>query len=131
MTISNFNQLSNKEFKIKDLIHLILFVTILFGGVFIRDLYYKSKLEENKNTIAIIDKKSKEYLGNYRLYFKYRVFKRNIISDDISEQKFFNQLNIGDTILIKYSIEDPSISKVVDFCYMKKHRGKDYCDCEE
>lgn len=41
----------------------------------------------------------------------------------------FNFLQKGDTVLIEYSIEDPSVGKVIDFCYMKKHKGKDYCNC--
>lgn len=40
-------------------------------------------------------------------------------------------LKKGDTVLVKYSIEDPSVAEVIDFCYMKKHKGKVYCDCEE
>ena len=40
-------------------------------------------------------------------------------------------LKKGDTVLIKYSIEDPSVAEVIDFCYMKKHKGKAYCDCDE
>ncbi len=29
-------------------------------------------------------------------------------------------INMGDTILIKYSREDPSLAEVIDFSYMKK-----------
>jgi hypothetical protein len=30
----------------------------------------------------------------------------------------------GDTVLIKYSLEDPTVAEVIDFCYMQKHKGK-------
>jgi len=120
MTISNFNQLSNKEFKIKDLIHLILFATILFGGVYTRDLYYKYKLEENKNTIAIIKKSSRAYLGNYTLSYEYKILDININSDGVVCRNIFDKINIGDTVLIKYSVDDHSISEIIDFCYIPK-----------
>src|SRR5690554_1145320 len=31
-------------------------------------------------------------------------------------------LEIGDTVLIKYSLEDPSVAKVIDFKFMKKFK---------
>jgi len=30
----------------------------------------------------------------------------------------------GDTVLIKYSVEDPNIAEVIDFCYMQKYKRK-------
>jgi len=39
----------------------------------------------------------------------------------------FDFLDKGDTILIKYSVEDPTVIEVVDPCYMQKHKGKPYC----
>ena len=40
---------------------------------------------------------------------------------------YINFLEIGDTILIKYSLEDPTVIEVVDPCIMKKHQGTVPC----
>lgn len=43
------------------------------------------------------------------------------------DKTYFWYLKEGDTVLLKYSIEDPSIGEVIDPCYMQKHKGKSYC----
>lgn len=40
---------------------------------------------------------------------------------------FVNFLEIGDTILIKYSLRDPTVIELVDPCVMKKHQGTVPC----
>jgi hypothetical protein len=34
---------------------------------------------------------------------------------------------MGETLSIKYSLEDPSVAEVIDPCYMQKHKDKPYC----
>jgi hypothetical protein len=56
----------------------------------------------------------------------YSIFKSKINNQEkyFEIYDFSDFLKKGDTVLIKYSIEDPSIAEVADFCYMKKHKGK-------
>lgn len=54
-------------------------------------------------------------------------FKINNAIEEVLIGTRHNFLQIGDTILIKYSVEDPILVEIVDPCYMQKHKGKSYC----
>lgn len=55
------------------------------------------------------------------LVFKSKI-KNKVIYFEIYENLEF--IKKGDTVLIKYSVEDPNIAEVLDFCYMQKYKGK-------
>ena len=46
--------------------------------------------------------------------------KDKIIEVDINKK--FEHLNIGDTVLLKYSKVDPSVGVVINPCYMRKYK---------
>lgn len=54
------------------------------------------------------------------------VFKSKIKNKEIYFEIYENRgfIKKGDTVLIKYSVDDPNIAEVIDFCYMQKYKGK-------
>ena len=56
-------------------------------------------------------------------YFNFQVKGQKILFYELGKYDFLKK---GDTVLIKYSAEDPNIAEVIDFCYMQKYKGK--CD---
>ena len=81
------------------------------------------KGKTNQTTGIIIDKFVAANSGNV-------VVIRFEVNSDVNEiwyNKKYEYLEKGDTILIKYSVEDPTVIEVVDPCYMQKHKGKPYC----
>ncbi len=110
------------------------FFFIIFGILILSIISYdfleeannKKLLSKNfKKTLAIYDDYNNSVKGkpfsNFYFYLKNTKIK-------FEEDGIYDFLELGDTVLIKYSIEDPNVAEVIDFCYMKKHKGKDYCD---
>jgi len=84
----------------------------------------RSKKLLSKNTIISIAKFQNVVTMRNRgpvSYFEFKHFNEKIIVDVNGLYPFLKQ---GDTVLIKYSREDPTVAKVIDFCYMKKYKGK-------
>jgi hypothetical protein len=80
---------------------------------------------ETKIIEVVLVKTHRVYNTGYTLWFSYKV------NDEVINNKWsgggYTFLEQGDTILIKYSVEDPTVIEVVDPCYMQKHKGKSYC----
>lgn len=51
-----------------------------------------------------------------------RLFFKNKIKNGVGIA--CDDLNIGDSDLIEFSLKDPSVARVVDKCYMQKYKGK-------
>lgn len=100
----------------------IIAVLVLFGLAFIGAIYFQLKREEKlkrtQDSIAIIMNKGKTVRGGVTVYFEVnsKKIEAKIWGGD------YDFLNIGDTILIKYAVEDPELVQVVDKCYMQKYR---------
>lgn len=108
---------------------LIITITILvILGLIVN--YYLDKRNErlmSKNTdttIGVYDGFIVVRNTGPKSYFYYFIKDKKMLT---SEPGKFNFLQKGDTVLIKYSIEDPSVAEVIDYCYMQKHKGKSYC----
>lgn len=89
----------------------------------IRNYYNERALEgETGKCIAIlIDIRSGEGVRQTATgTYKYLVNGRKY---EYEENRNFNDLSIGDTVLIEYSIEDPSVARVVDKYYMQKYKN--------
>jgi len=115
---------SNRDFskdklpsKKKILVVLFLFV-VAFVLAFYFQLERERKLENTKEAIAIVVSVGKTTTGGASV--KYTIGKRKI-STTISAGDF-KFLHSGDSILIKYSLEDPELIEVVDKYYMKKYK---------
>jgi hypothetical protein len=84
--------------------------------------------KNTKQTIAIYDSYTTVRITGPISYFYFEHNHRKILLEELGKYDFLKK---GDTVLIKYSLEDPSIAEVIDFCYMKKHKGKTYCKCHQ
>jgi hypothetical protein len=109
-------------FKNKPLFSFILFVMIsITVGEFFKNRS-KKLLSTNTNTsIAKFQNVVKMVNRGSVSYFEFEHSNEKIIVDVNGLYPFLNK---GDTVLIKYSLEDPSIAEIIDFCYMQKHKGK-------
>lgn len=98
-------------------------------GVFIIVLLYRffesrhedELLKKSDETTAILTliRDGKSVRDSASGKYKYIVKGKSYVYE---ENRNFNDLQIGDTILIEYAIEDPSVAKVVDKYYMKKYQ---------
>lgn len=96
----------------------------LLGYVLIRNNYHDYLLDngKTKRTTAILVRiKETAIKSPASGFFKYKVKNKNYT---FNENGDFSSMKIGDTLLIKYSLKDPSIARVVDKCYMQKYKGK-------
>lgn len=100
----------------------IIIVLSLFGLAFIGAIYFQlrreNKLKNSVETIAIIRTKSNALNGGAKIYFFAN--KKRIEVHLLSGT--YKDYSIGDTILIKYAVEDPELVQVVDKYYMQKYK---------
>jgi hypothetical protein len=52
------------------------------------------------------------------------IYKVKGVKYSLEDTGDFTFMKIGDTVLIEYSLKDPSVARVVDKCYMQKYKGK-------
>jgi hypothetical protein len=117
MTFVNLKQVDIKSFNPKkDIIQIILFVIGLITIVYFIQNKRDKKLLNPRYSFALVSDKSKVYLGDYEIYYKYQTSKQILEYRNTVDVKKFNKLELGDTILIKYSIEDNEIAQIVH-CY--------------
>ena len=115
--------LKNLTKRQKNIIGLCLIFSVI-GYVFIRDNYHDYLLDngKTKSTTAILVRiKETAVKSPASGFFKYKVKNKNYI---FNENRDFSSMKIGDTLLIKYSLKNPSVARVVDKCYMQKYKGK-------
>lgn len=109
---------------------IILLLLLLICAIYF-DYVKNNRLKRLSNytykTIAIFDSFIIIHNSGPVSYFYFKSKKDKKLLLEVYKKCDF--LQKGDTVLIEYSIENPSVGKVIDFCYMKKHKGKDYCKC--
>lgn len=99
---------------------LIVFALISSG---IKSNYRKRMLKgETKETIAVFSGSSNPAKGTPSSSFSFDVNGKQHKS--FSDEQGLGFLKYGDSVQIRYSVEDPDIIKVLDACYLKKHKGK-------
>jgi hypothetical protein len=109
-------------FKIKNLIYIIVFVMISIGvGEFLKNRSKKLLSKNTKTSIAKFHNVVTMVNRGPVSFFEFEHSNEIIIIDINGSYPFLKK---GDTVLIKYSQEDPTVAEVIDFCYMKKHKGK-------
>lgn len=108
------------KFYVKKNINYVLILFLVFTMVIVIDITKKtvrrSKLRNYKEACAIY-LKDIVGVGQYGSYYSFKNFKNKEII--FLEQKVYKSLHKGDTVLIKYSIEDSNIAEVIDPCYMQ------------
>ena len=104
----------------------VMVVLFCFLGLFmifhyVREMRDERALEHSRDTTAII---TKIKVGGGKSpasgHFSYRVGSKEYV---FSESGRFQFAKIGDTVLIKYAIEDHSVARVKDKYYMKKYHS--------
>lgn len=109
--------------KRKQVYLFVVLVAIFIAGLAYR--FFESKHEEellrktNTTTaILILIRDGKSVKDSATGKYRYSIHGTQY---EYEENRNFNDLKVGDTILIKYSVEDPSVARVVDKYYMKKY----------
>ena len=114
MTFVNFNQINTKDFKPKrDIFQIILFVLILVGLGFIQKSCDKNYLKESFVTRGIIIEKSGGYKNTPTLTIEFKIKSKIIVSNLISQHECYKKYEIGDSINIKYSKENPKYVEIL------------------
>jgi glucose uptake protein GlcU len=99
-----------------------LLVLLIIGVViarYVKNTRQENLLENSKQTIAIFHESNFVYRTGYISHFKYEVKGKKYHLDQPMK---ITTLEKGDTVLIEYSIKDPSVAKVVDLYYMEKYK---------
>lgn len=98
----------------KDLFYSFLFLAIIIGGVFIKKSCDKSYLKDSAITRALILEKSG---GTFRsaptMQVSYLLNGEAIYSHPTNQSECFNLYKVGDSVNIKYSIENPEITEII------------------
>ena len=98
-------------------IMLFIFLGLMFNLLY--DRYKEDMLKNSKEVFGVLIKES--HSSNNFIYgdFYYYAGKKKHI---LSYTGDFSYLKKGDTVLVRYALEDPSIAKVSDRYFMKKYR---------
>jgi hypothetical protein len=100
-------------------------IVLVIAYVFIRNHYHENLLDngKTKETIAFIinidDGSAVHSTSNGD--FEFKIKNKKYTFNDSGDYTF---LKIGDSVLIEYSLKDPSVARVIDKCYMQKYKGK-------
>lgn len=101
----------------------LLFLFIL-GVIFVRFILDKRSeklLEDSSNTLTFAYYQGSSFVrsSSWASGFKYELNGREYY---LRTRGKINFLEKGDTVLIEYSIKDPSVAKVVDLYYVEKYK---------
>ncbi|WP_417265161.1 hypothetical protein [Brumimicrobium sp.] len=107
---------NNKRFIILILIFIIIGTTI---GVFYENKKKKLLSTNTKVTHGYLTKRINVARSCNESYYYYYIKNNKFEIWECGLKPF---LEIGDTVLIKYSLEAPSVAKVIDFKFMKKFK---------
>lgn len=107
----------NKQIKWGGL--LALFIVGVVITRYVKNIRQDNLLEDSKQTTAIFYESNFVYRTGYISHFKYKV---NGKKYELNQPMKITSLEKGDTVLIEYSIKDPSVAKVVDLYYMEKYK---------
>jgi len=109
--------MKNRDF----LIGVILLIVIGNAVGFLLDYLKEEKLNSNTNTThGIYNREIKSAYSGSVWVFDYVV---DLNEYSIIEHVLKTNLQKGDTVLIEYSKEDPSVARVIDFRYMQKFKA--------
>ena len=102
------------------LIVTILVAIVLFSLQYCDEKREQHLLEYSKKTFAVIKKISHGSVRNPKhCYLKYSVDTKQY---ELRQSGDYTSFQIGDTVLIEYSIKDHSVARVIDKYYMQKYR---------
>ena len=96
---------------------VLLFFALLFG--LINEDRKQKLMQHSKITFGFLIEEDHSSLNFQHGTFKFQVNGKIQVFDYSGD---FSYLSKGDTVLIEYAIEDPTVAKVKDRYYMQKYR---------
>jgi hypothetical protein len=121
MTIVSYKQFKqrNQKYDFKSLVLLIFVILIIFTIAYNNQMQEKELLKNYGFSKAIVINSS------YRnVYVKFTLNNKIIMSRGTGHYKFHYHLDRGDTILIKYSVEQPEIVEIDECFWNEKSKRK-------
>jgi len=107
---------------LKYVIYISIFFCVGFGINFLLDYRQSYLLLKNtKITFALYHKSFISVGSGKRSVFQFNLKGKKVFFIIMAKYDFLQK---GDTVQIMYSVEDPEIVEVIDYCYMKKYKGK-------
>ncbi|MES2798608.1 MAG: hypothetical protein V4638_01210 [Bacteroidota bacterium] len=114
----NVKQVDMSQTKKSDILWLILFVVVLVGIAYTLEFRRSKLLEKFDTTSAMVTSISPGgYKSQVKIYVTYKINGRKYESDcsgHLGWKKCFDNLTIGATIRIKYSLKDPEVVSILD-----------------
>ena len=108
--------------KIKYIFYISIFFCVGFGINYLLDYRQSYLLSKNtKITFAYYHKSFISVGSGKRSVFQFKLKEKKVFFIIMEKYSFLQK---GDTVLIRYSVDDPDLVEVIDFCYMQKHKGK-------
>jgi hypothetical protein len=104
----------------KLVIVLIIFATALIIG-FVFQVDRERKLKNSKTTIARVEKVDEYLYRKMGAKISFTLNGKSIVTDIGCDCR---DLKIGDSVLIKYAIENPKLAVLKDKYYMQKYKSK-------
>jgi hypothetical protein len=117
--IENQINTKNEDFSFKGYLKLIVFLVLMITVVFLLQ-YRKEKLLENYK----LDKAVVTSSTYKNIKVKFKVSGKIIFTKGSGHYDFFDKLSKGDTILIKYAVEDLAIIEIVSYKWNEKTKRK-------
>lgn len=106
----------------KYIIYISIFFCVGFGINYLLDYRQSYLLSKNtKITFAFYHKGFISVGSGKRSVFQFKLKNKKVFFIIMERYDFLQK---RDTVLIKYSVEDPEIVEVIDYCYMQKYKGK-------
>ncbi|MBX2949526.1 MAG: hypothetical protein KF704_09645 [Crocinitomicaceae bacterium] len=111
----NMNQVDkSKPVTWKSVLYLLLFILILYGIIYLKEVNREKLLEEYNTIDAIVTNKSSGYKGSNSIYVEYKLNNEIYKPYGIQLDDCTDKYRIGDSVLIKYSLKDPKIVTIAD-----------------
>lgn len=99
----------------------IVCLLVVFLQAFLKQKHREMLDRSGRKKLAVLSEihtKQGEKYGSYFCMFTFSVGDKNY---ECKQTGNYTKLKIGDTVLIEYAAENPSVARVIDKYYMKKH----------
>jgi hypothetical protein len=109
----------NEDFSFKGYLKLILFLVLMISVVFLFQYRREKLLENYKLEKAVVTS------SNYKnIEVKFKVKGKFIFTKGSGHYDFYTNLSKGDTILIKYALEDLTLIEIVSYKWNEDTKRK-------
>lgn len=118
-----------KNKHIKSILGIIGFLTLILIYTSFRDKRQKQLLEGFKYNWAVVVDKSESTRSGYHVNLSYIIDNQTFLITGlkVNYEKCYSRIKVGDTVFIKYSIEDKNVIEL-ETCYWNKEKQKSLID---